>query len=268
MKLHDFDRVTVADFGEQWSIYSDNKGYYGSVEYFFDIVTPLLTPEQVRGATVADIGSGTGRIVTMLLDADAKFVHALEPSAAFKVLKANTAAFADRIAYHHARGDQLSPGLNLDIVISIGVIHHIPDPAPTMRAIFAALRPGGSCLIWVYAREGNEHYLALVESLRRVTTRLPHAILAGLCHGLAVATYVYALAAQVLPLPLAHYLRNVFMKLDKHKRYLVIYDQLNPRYTKYYRDEEARALLSDAGFVEVRLHHRHGYSWTVAGRKP
>ena len=58
------------------------------------------------------------------------------------------------------------------------------------------------------------------------------------------------------------------MKLDKHKRYLVIYEQPNPRYTKYYHGEEARALLDNAGFVEVRLHHRHGYSWTVAGRKP
>ena len=56
-------------------------------------------------------------------------------------------------------------------------------------------------MIWAYAREDNEHYLALVESLRRVTTRLPHAILADLCHVLAVAIYVYA-PARVLPLPL------------------------------------------------------------------
>jgi len=96
----------------------------------------------------------------------------------------------------------------------------------------------------------------------------PYAVLASLCHGPAVATYVYALAARAFPLPLARYLRNVFVKLDEHKRYLMIYDQLNPRYAKYYRVDEARALLGDAGFVEVRLHHRHGYSWTVAGRKP
>lgn len=48
----------------------------------------------------------------------------------------------------------------------------------------------------------------------------------------------------------------------------MIYDQLNPAYAKYYRRDEARALLEDAGFQDVRLHHRHGYSWTVLGTHP
>ena len=26
--------------------------------------------------------------------------------------------------------------------------------------------------------------------------------------------------------------------------------------------------LTDSGFVDVHLHHRHGYSWSVLGRKP
>ena len=51
-------------------------------------------------------------------------------------------------------------------------------------------------------------------------------------------------------------------------RYLTVFDQLNPSYAKYYTEEEAGQLMKRAGFADVRLHHRHGYSWTVLGRKP
>jgi hypothetical protein len=47
-----------------------------------------------------------------------------------------------------------------------------------------------------------------------------------------------------------------------------MYDQLNPAYAKYYTRTEAIDLLERAGFVNVRVHHRHGYSWTVIGEKP
>ncbi len=268
MKHYDPARKTIADFGEQWTTYVDNEGRYGSREYFFDIVSPLLTPEEVNDASVADIGSGTGRIVLMLIDAGARIVHAVEPSNALEVVKQNTKSFADRIVYHHARGDELPSGLDLDLVVSIGVIHHIPEPQPVMRAAFNALRPGGRCVVWLYGHEGNETYLAIFEPLRRITARLPHWILAGLSHLLNIVASGYAWLCRWVKLPLADYMRRVFSTLSWHKRFLVIYDQLNPAYAKYYTCEEARALFVEAGFVDVTLHHRHGYSWTVAGRKP
>jgi len=55
--------------------------------------------------------------------------------------------------------------------------------------------------------------------------------------------------------------------LTPAKRRVVIYDQLNPAYAKYYTREEARDVLERNGFSEVHLHHRHGYSWTMVGTK-
>jgi hypothetical protein len=37
---------------------------------------------------------------------------------------------------------------------------------------------------------------------------------------------------------------------------------------RYYKEAEARALFEEAGFRDVRLHHRHGYFWTVIATKP
>lgn len=259
---------TIADFGEQWQRYTTNDGYYASQDLFQDICGPLLGADAFRGKRVGDIGSGTGRIVSMILDAGAAQVVAVEPSGAFDVLKANTAARADRIEYIRGPGEAIPADANLDYVLSIGVLHHIYDPLPVVRAAYAALRPGGKMLIWLYGHEGNEAYLRFVEPLRRITVKMPQPLLAGISHFLNLCLGAYIPLCRALPLPLRGYMNNVIGKFSWAKRYLVIYDQLNPTVARYYTREQAETLLTEAGFRNVRLHHRHGYSWTVIGEKP
>jgi SAM-dependent methyltransferase len=259
---------TIADFGEQWTRYTDNEGYYGSLELFADICGPLLATSELAGKRVAEIGSGSGRIVDMLLAAGAGHVLAVEPSEGFETLRRNTARHGDRVECLRVTGEDLPRGRDLDYVVSIGVLHHIPEPGPVVAAAFAALRPGGRMLVWLYGHEGNEAYLGVVQPLRRVTTRLPAPALAALAHGLNAGLSVYMRLCRTLPLPLRDYLNNNLAKFSRDKRFLVVYDQLNPAFARYYRQDEARRLLEDAGFTDVRLHHRHGYSWTVIGTKP
>jgi SAM-dependent methyltransferase len=258
--------ATIGDFGRQWNRYRTNDGYYGSVELLADICEPLLQLDELKGTVVAEIGSGTGRIVNMLLDAGVRHVTALEPSTAFEVLRANTAARAQQVACVNVRGEELPDG-QFDYVFSIGVLHHIPDPAPVVQAAHRALRPGGRMLIWLYGREGNELYLAIARPLRAFTTRLPSAALAALCHVLNAALSLYIPLCRKLPLPLRDYAIHVLGNLSRDKRFLVIYDQLNPKWAKYYKREEGVELLRSAGFDGVAAYHRHGYSWTVIGTK-
>ncbi|HZR01992.1 MAG TPA: class I SAM-dependent methyltransferase [Burkholderiales bacterium] len=258
---------TIRDFGEQWTRYQRNEGYYASVELLRDIVEPLLPLDEIAGKRVAEIGSGSGRIVSMLLDAGVDHVLAIEPSSAYAVLRANVGT-SRRVTFLNIAGDELPASADLDVVLSIGVIHHIPDPEPALRAAFEALRPGGKILIWLYGREGNELYLALAQPLRAVTRRLPHWALAGLVRALDLPLAIMIRLARAHRVPLPDYLNNYLGKLGADQRRLVIYDQLNPAYAHYYTRTEARAVLERAGFVNVQLHHRHGYSWTVRGEKP
>lgn len=266
VQAHDASAATIADFGQQWTRYTTNDGYYASLELFADICGPLLPVDRIRGTATAEIGSGTGRIVRMLLDAGARHVTAVEPSDAFDVLRANTHADAGRISYVRDRGENIPQG-SFDFVFSIGVLHHIPDPGPVMRAAYVALRGGGQMLIWLYGREGNEGYLRLIEPLRAITTRLPAPLLAGVCHALNLALAAYVPLCRAVSLPLRGYVNNVLAKLSREKRFLVIYDQLNPTWAKYYTRAEAIELFRGAGFADVQAHHRHGYSWTVIGTK-
>jgi len=262
--MNAIEQRTIADFGEQWTRHPENAGVYASDDMLADLCAPLLDPAELRGLSVADVGSGAGRTAIMLARRGAK-VTAIEPSSAFDVLQRNTAGLDIRCL--RLRGEEI-PADGFDLVTSFGVIHHIPDPAPTMRAIFDSLRPGGRVLIWVYGREGNGLYLSIFGPLRAITTRLPHRVLSGLCWLLGGIASAYGCVAERLPLPMANYFRRVFMQMPADVRRLIIYDQLNPAWAKYYRREEVEQLLADAGFSDIRLHHRHGYSWTAIGTKP
>lgn len=265
---NDPGRRTIRDFGEQWQAFPSNSGYYASQALLADILGPLLPPEALRGCRVADLGSGTGRIVGMLLGAGAEHVTAVEPSQGFEVLQANLAEAGGRVRCLKVTGDQLPPEENLDYVVSIGVIHHIPDPLPVLKAAYAALRPGGRVVIWVYGQEGNRLYLSLANPVRLVAARLPHIVLWLLSWSLLPLLAAYMAICRVLPLPMRDYMRNHLGRLSTQQIVLTIYDQLNPTHAKYYRKDEVFELLATAGFKDIELYHRHGYSWTAIGVKP
>jgi SAM-dependent methyltransferase len=258
---------TIADFGEQWTHYRDTDGFFGSVELFDDIFHPLLSARDVAGKRVAEIGAGTGRFVNILAAAGAAHIVALEPSDAIAVLRENTQAFSDRISYVHGTGDRLASSADLDYVFIIGVLHHIPEPQPVVAAAFGALKSGGKLAVWLYGHEGNSVYLCGVRLLWLFTRRLPHHALALLVAVLYPLFWCYMIACRWLPLPLAAYMRRVMLPLTPAKRRVVIYDQLNPAYAKYYTRQEAHDVVARQGFVDIQLHHRHGYSWTVVGTK-
>ena len=146
---------TIKDFGNQWLRYRDNEGFYGSLELLADILFPFIKIGQIRDRRVAEIGSGTGRIVNMLLEAGAKYIIAVEPSDAFEVLCHNIPQ-PEKVTCLRITGDQLPAYENLDYIFSIGVLHHIPDPAPVVKAAFKALRPGGHFLSGYMVKKGMD----------------------------------------------------------------------------------------------------------------
>lgn len=258
---------TIKDFGKQWLRYSDNEGYYGSLELFSDMLFPFFKIEDFRNCKVAEIGSGAGRIVNMLLESGVEHVVAIEPSDSFEVLIRNIRN-PERVTCLKMTGHQLPAYGDLDYIFSIGVLHHIHDPKPVVETAYRALRSGGHFFVWLYGKEGNAFYLAFINPLRVITRHLPHFALAGLVWMIYYPLHLYIRLCHRFPLPLKRYLLSVFGKMSPEKRRLIIYDQLNPDYAKYYTRQEAIKLLEDGGFVNVRVHHRHGYSWTVIGIKP
>ncbi len=259
---------TISDFGDQWTRFQDNSGYYGSRGLFEDIVGSVLDPRDISGRRVADIGSGSGRIVEMLLSAGAAHVAALEPSRAFEVLVQRFADRPDIVSVHHLRGEGITQLGPFDLVFSIGVLHHIPEPLPVLSAAFQALKPGGRMVAWLYGVEGNRLYLGIARPLRRLTSKLPDKALDVVVRALDMPLCVYMGLCRILPLPLRGYMRNMLAHMTPDKRRLIVFDQLNPAYAKYYSRTEVIELFERAGFGDIVTYHRHGYSWTAVGTRP
>jgi SAM-dependent methyltransferase len=266
MKLTELQAKNIEDFGEQWVNYRDSEGYFGSAELFADILGPLLAVDEIKGRRVADIGSGAGRIVNMLLACGVESIIAVEPSDGFEVMRQNIAEPA-KVTCIRAMGDQLPADSQLDYVFCIGVLHQVPEPELVARAALRALKPGGRFVFWLYAKEGNGLYLVFLNSVHWITRRLPHRWLHGLVRLLDIPLVAYMWLCRWLPLPLHTYIREQLSKFTPASRRLVIYDQLNPNFVKYYTRADVEALMAAGGFSDVQCYHRHGYSWTAIGTR-
>jgi ubiquinone/menaquinone biosynthesis C-methylase UbiE len=261
------EEKTIRDFGEQWQTFRENTGYYASLDIFKDIVGPLVDIEDIKGKVVADVGSGTGRVVNMLADAGAEHIVAIEPSSSFPILKQNTDRHHKRITYLNISGHELTSEDNFDHIFSLGVLHHIYDPAPCLKACYRALKRGGRIVIWLYGFEGNGLYLFWYHAVCRITRSLPHWALMIFCRLLRIPIVGYGHLAKLFRLPMHEYFKNHYLRIDRRAQLATLYDQLNPAYAKYYRKSEALGLLETAGFQNIRIYHRHGYSWTLTGEK-
>jgi SAM-dependent methyltransferase len=59
-------------------------------------------------------------------------------------------------------------GKEFDLIISTGVLHHLPDPAEGLDALQSVLRAGGSMYLMLYGKYGRDGIYYLQEMLRRV----------------------------------------------------------------------------------------------------
>lgn len=257
------EQATVQAFGEEWARYDDFDGYMGSPELFAEFCG--LAPQQLAGRRVLEVGCGGGRWLRVMAAWGASEVVGLDFSSAVEQAARLTAAFPN---VHVVRGSALEMPLApvFDVVVSIGVIHHLDDPVLGLKGIHRAVRERHLVAIWVYAREGNETYLRVVRPLRRIGPRLPRPVLVGVSRGLAAGLWGYihsvnrlALATG-LPLPLRDYL-GLLQRLRFRDVESVVYDQLTPSLARYPTRAEVETWVTQAGGRPERLHHRTSNSW-------
>ena len=96
---------------------------------------------------------------------------------------------------------------------------------------------------------------------------MPDLILKFLSHLLNIISYPYELLCKYFPLPLRKYFIEVFGKCSFEKRNYIIFDQLNPSFSKYFKKKELISLLKESGFKKISIKHRHGYSWLAIAQK-
>ena len=155
----------------------------------------------------------------------------------------------------------------IDYIFSLGVIHHIPEAETVCKKVYESLKPKGKFVIWLYGKEGNELYIFIFNNLRKITKFMPDKFLNLFSIFLNFFLSIYIFFCRYLNLPLKNYMINVLKKCSFEKRKYIIFDQLNPSYSKYYTKQDVETLLTKSGFKKIEIFNRHQYSWTAIAEK-
>ena len=141
-----------------------------------------------------------------------------------------------------------------------------PNPTRSWRPPSRAA-PGGRLAVWLYGREGNTLYLLLVRSLWWLTRRLPHRLLELFVRLLYPLFWCYMTACRVAAAPARrlHAPCDAAADAGQAPRRHLRSAQSGLRQVLHAR--RGQDVLARHGFIDIRLHHRHGISWTVVGTK-
>lgn len=248
-------------FGYEWDEYAELRPEY---EEQFRRWTVLLPPAEWKGRSFLDVGCGMGRNAYwaaswgasegLAMDIDERSLAAARQTLA----RFPAVSVATRSAYDIGERDRF------DIVFSIGVIHHLADPAAALRNMVDAARPGGRVLIWVYGLENNRWIVIFLNPLRKALfSRLP----IGLVHHLSLYPAALLWLALRLGVGRIAYFKLIRTWTFRHLR-SVVFDQMLPRIANYWPRAEVEALMRDSGLQQIELSWVNEMSWCALGTKP
>jgi ubiquinone/menaquinone biosynthesis C-methylase UbiE len=263
--VSDDKQRTAAAFGYSWTHYHRPNPY--SEDVWREWIEPM-TPEDLAGKRVLDAGCGLGGGAEYADKWGAAEVVGADLSEAIFAAQERV---GDRAAFVQADLFQLPfPERSFDVVYSIGVLHHTPDPAGAFGSIARMVRPGGLVCAWVYGRENNGWYIRFFDPFRiHVTSRLPKWVNKWIVSlPLAVCLWpITRLARLWKRMPYGDYFRWLAER-DFKFMHGVVFDQLVAPTSHYIRREEFEKWFSDAGLENVKIKWRNQNSWGGVGTLP
>jgi SAM-dependent methyltransferase len=271
------DKATASAFASSWNTVRAGSVYTRA--QFLDWISPL-TPENLRNASVLELGYGNGSLLVHAADCAPARLVGVELGDTESIARKNlegTGVDAELI-----KGDLCDVDVGrFDVVYCIGVLHHLKEPERGVASVLRHTREGGRFHAWVYGREGNGIVISFVEPLRKIASKLPWWFTKYLIAAPAVLPYfVWAkvsegaaalwpgLRALLSRLPLHDYTRWIAVR-EFWFFHHVAFDQLVTPQTRYFSEGEVRAFLADPAIEHGSTYviQRNGNSWKFGGRK-
>jgi SAM-dependent methyltransferase len=259
-KDQNLDQQLIDSFGHEWAAfdYAESETDDALDSQFSAYCTPIdLSQFNAKSSVAADFGAGSGRWASRLLPYFS-LVYALEPSdGATRVLKKKFSKESRMKILQETVGANSIHAESLDLAMSLGVLHHIPDTGLAIKDIAGKIKSGGVFLCYLYYKLENKplYYRGLFwasNSLRWVISRLPYAIRRFIAQIIAVGIYLpLARTSKLLGnrgkdvsnLPLHHYANMPFVMLQNDAL-----DRFATRLEQRFSKKEITEMLSKAGF--------------------
>ena len=164
------DTATAEAFATSWNNLPGGSVY--TPAQFEDWFAPL-SDEDVTGKNVLELGCGNGSLLVHMAGWNPAHLVGVDLGSSVSSARKNMEAcgFPD---YEIVKGDLTTfKSEGFDVVYSIGVLHHLSEPAKGFASVIANTKPGGQFHCWVYAREGNAVVRYFVDPIRKIASRLP-----------------------------------------------------------------------------------------------
>ncbi len=270
------DEATIRSFGEEWekfNTFDEDEIRLAGDEYFDIVPDDLLGPNVVA----MDLGCGSGRW-TRYLSTKVGHIDSIDPSEAV-LHAARTHGDLRNVRWTRAGVDNIPfPDGTFDLIICLGVLHHVPDTEGAIGKAAKKLRPGGHMLLYLYyaldGRGGAYRMLFQLSDLfRRVIHRLPGAAKRAVCDVIAIGVYwplrsMARIARWITGpdggwkrLPLSHY-HDKSMQVLRNDALDRFGTPLEQRFTK----DRMGEMMLKAGLNEIRFSDRSPYWHAIARR--
>ena len=158
-KDENLDQGVIDSFGYEWATFD-----YGEAEttealnaQFKAYCAPIdLSKFNPKISVAADFGAGSGRWTSRLIPFFS-LVYALEPSeGANRVLNQKFSDEAKIVVLQETVGVNSIPLDSLDLAMSLGVLHHIPDTSMAIKDVALRIKSGGIFLCYLYYNLENK----------------------------------------------------------------------------------------------------------------
>jgi SAM-dependent methyltransferase len=242
-------------FGRQWNRYDVARDEEDAST--FQVKTGV-SPADLAGKLVLDAGCGGGRYA-LLAGSHGARVLGVDLSAAVDKAATLCAGLSQVCIVQADLLDLPLPDRIFDLVFSIGVLHHTPNPRRAFNQIARTVKPGGRMAVWLY-RKNTPPQEWINKGLRSFTTRLPARLLEPVCAGLGILGGV----------PVVNRTLNKLANFSSHPDWTLRvcdnFDWYAPRYQSHHTPAEVESWFSEEGFHDVAelAPARHGpfYDWT------
>lgn len=275
------DDHVISHFGGEWKAfnYLESDQLEEVREQFEAYVRPL--PDHFLKAgnhAIGDFGAGSGRWAHFLLK-HASQLWLVEPGKeSFEILQGRFGKNEKVHLLNETVSENRLPNGSLDLAVSLGVLHHLPDTGLGIRDIFRKIKPGGYFLCYLYyALENKPTVYRLIwgvsNEFRHGISRLPYRMRRIVCEIIAALVYwplarlskgADKIGLSSRNIPLHHYKDMNFyvMRNDAYDRFGTSLEQ---RFTK----KQISEMVENAGFDVGSLKFSDAEPfWTFVVRKP
>ena len=263
-----FEHLTLQDQDVSWE---ENQRYFKEHS--------LLTADAYEGLNVLDVGCGDGRFVGCT-SLKAKQIIGFDLSRGVELARRRMQALGIKNV-DFVQGDIFHlPFVEecFDLVMSIGVLHHTPDPRRAFLNAARLLAPSGLMNIWVYGLQGMNlgYRLSHMVHLRRLIRscsleqrlRISRIIVSLLNIGLWGPTRLISrlgfarLNTMIKRLPvLGLYNRSDITRLR------AVFDRIQPVETSYHQKGEICEWIASAGLKLLEIKTRGGRGWLALAQR-